>query len=328
MPGASTRKDHVKRDLLIAVAAIVVVLIAAFALSALSRDLPLTPSEPYRPETAAAAGQPHPDDTVVMRVNGEPVTEREFNAFLESAPAEARPFYASPAGRRAIADELVKLKALEQEARRLGVTDDPAVRTEVDISRSQIIAARALEKLVDERSDQMVAAEFQKERASSVTLRHILIAYEGSAVPPRTGGPAPSPEVAMNQAREIAKRIRAGAEFEEMARAESDDRQTAEQGGLLGPARPEQLPQEIASIVQNLQPGEISDPVRTQFGIHIFKAEPPSIEELRPMLRQRVRQQVAEETLARLQKEAEVELEPKFFPDAPQARSPNRKRSR
>jgi peptidyl-prolyl cis-trans isomerase C len=86
---------------------------------------------------------------------------------------------------------------------------------------------------------------------------------------------------------------------------------------MIGPAKPDQLPPDIASVVSKLQPGQMSDPVKTQFGVHIFKVEQPSLEDLRPMLTQRVRQQVAEEEVKRLQGAAKVDLDAKFFPPAP-----------
>lgn len=317
-----------KRDLLIAVIAVVVVVAVSYGIAAVTPDLPLSPSQPFVASQKKTPRKIAADDKVVMRVNGEPITEREFAAFVESAPEEARPFYASPAGRRALADELVKLKALEQEAERLGLTEEPEVRTQIDMARAQIAASRALEKLADERLEQRMQAEYEKEKASSFLLRHILIAYAGGAVPARGGRAAPSREEAMQKAQALVTRLRAGAEFADVARAESDDEQSAQQGGALGPARPEMLPPDIAKVVQALKPGEISQPVPTQFGIHIFKIDEPSLEELRPMLRQRIRAQAAEEELKRLQQQANVELDPSFFGKPPAAQpAPNTKGS-
>jgi peptidyl-prolyl cis-trans isomerase C len=254
-----------------------------------------------------------------MRVNGDPITEREFNVFLQNAPAEGRQFYASPAGRRALADELVKLKVLEQEGRRLGISDDPDVKLQIEMARAQITAARALEKLASQKTDERIRAEYEKEKGSSVNLRHILFAYQGGAVPARGGAQAPPVEVAMQKAQAAAAKLKGGADFAQLARTESDDEQSGPQGGMIGPAKPDQLPPDIAAVVGKLKPGQMSDPVKTQFGVHIFKVEQPSLEDLRPMLTQRVRQQVAEEEVKRLQGSAKVDLEPKFFPPAPTA---------
>lgn len=303
-----------KKDIVIAAVAVVIVIAVAFGLAALRPGQGASTSSVDKdPAAAKALGS----DNVVMRVNGDPITEREFNLFLQNAPAEGRQFYGSPAGRRALADELVKLKVLEQEAKRLGITDDPEVKAQIEMARAQITAARALEKLANQKTDERIGAEYEKEKASAISLRHILIAYQGGAVPARRGAEPPTEQAAMAKANQLAAKLRAGADFAETARAESDDEQSGANGGMIGPAKPDQLPPDIASVVSRLKPGQMSDPVKTQFGVHIFKVEQPSLEDLRPMLSQRIRQQVAEEEVKRLQGGAKIDLDPKFFPPAP-----------
>ena len=305
-----------KKDIVIAAVAVVIVVAVAFGLAALRPNVSSTSSSAEKDDAATKALG---SDNVVMRVNGDPITEREFNLFLQNAPAEGRQFYGSPAGRRALADELVKLKVLEQEGGRLGIPDDPETKIQIAMARAQITAARALEKIASQKTDDRIRAEYEKEKGSSVSLRHILFAYQGGAAPARGGQPAPTEAVAMQKATAVAAKLRGGADFAATARAESDDEQSGANGGMIGPAKPDQLPPDIAAVVSKLQPGQMSDPVKTQFGVHIFKVEQPSLEDLRPMLTQRVRQQVAEEEVKRLQGAAKVDLDPKFFPPQPAA---------
>ena len=302
-----------KKDIIIAAVAVVIVVAVAFGLAALRPNQSTTSASTKDPAVASALGS----DNVVMRVNGEAITERDFNLFLQNAPAEGRQFYGSPAGRRALADELVKLKVLEQEAKRMGLTDDPEVKAQIEMARAQITAARALEKLANEKTDERIGAEYEKEKSSTLSLRHILFAFQGGAVPARRGMQAPSEAEAMQRANTIAAKLRGGADFAETARAESDDEQSGPNGGMIGPAKPDQLPEDIAAVVSKLKPGQMSNPVKTHFGIHIFKVEQPSLEDLRPMLTQRIRQQVAAEEVKRLQGGAKVDLDPKFFPPPP-----------
>lgn len=308
-----------KKDIFAAAVAIVIVGGICFGLAAVRPDLPPTPSQPFTPAAGTAAKKKvGANETVVMRVNGEPITEREFNAFLTQAPAQMQPFYASPQGRRMLADELVKLKALEQEAARLGLENDPETSTRIDMMRTNILAGMALRKLVGAADDKKLRAEYEKERGNleTVELSHILIAYQGGQIPPRTGQAPPLPQ-AMAKAMSLMARLKAGADFAQLASRESDDVNTAREGGSLGPVGAGALPQELEGPVMTLQPGQISDPLRSQFGIHIFKAGQRSsqpFEQLREALAARVERQEAEAAVIRLSQSAKVDLDPKFFP--------------
>jgi len=312
----------VRKDILIAVVAVLVIAAVAFGLSTVSRDLPLTPSAPVQAEKTSEK-KVAATDKIVMHVNGEPVTEREFAAFLAAAPQQARALYASPAGRRAIAGEMVKVKVLEQEARRRGIDKDPEVQTQANFMRAQIEAGRALEKIIEERSEQKIRAQYAAQKNNWFVLRHIAIAYQGSQIPPRSQQqPAPTPQQAMAKAQDIVKRLRAGADFTRAAVAESDDVQSAQQGGVLGPVTPDRLG-DLGPAVAKLPIGQISDPVQSPLAVHIFRKDEASIEDLRPALLQEVRQQVAQEEIARLEKSAKVDLDPKFFPEPPKGSAPN-----
>jgi peptidyl-prolyl cis-trans isomerase C len=305
-----------KKDIAITLIVVVVVAAVAFVLSRKSRGLPLTPSSPFSGAATTDAATKS-DDKVVMHVNGEPITEREFNTLAAAAPEQSRGFYATPAGRRAMADELVKLKALQQEGERMKIADDPSVKTQLEMTRGQIIAGRTLEKLVEKRAEPMILKAFEEQKGKAMSLRHIAVAYAGGQIPGRDPNAKLSVDQAMAKARGIVTQLRGGMDFGATAAAVSDDTQSAQNGGLLGPVQPEQLPPDIAAVVSKMKAGEISEPVKTQFAIHIFKTEQPTLQDLRPMLTQQVKQQAAKEEMDRLQKASKVELDPKFFPPAP-----------
>jgi len=312
-----------KKDLVIALLVVLLVAGLTFALDRVRPDLPLTPSQPFEAAAPGVAKTSVKEGKVVMRVNGEPVTESEFNAFAQSVPEEQRAFLASnPQGKRMLANEIVKLKMLEQEASRLGVQADPEVKTQIDMTNAQIMATRALEKIVKPKLEAYVRAEFEKERKDTINLRHIVVAYAGGQIPARDGSARP-PAQALLKATEIAKRLRGGgADFATLARAESDDQQSAPNGGSLGAVNRAQLPPEIASVIAKLQPGQVSDPVRTPLGVHIFRSDAPSLDEMRPALMRRAQQQVVMETMEALQKQAKVDLDPGFFPPAQPSPAP------
>ncbi len=295
-----------------AVIAVLLTAVACFALAEIRPDFPLTPSQPF----TAAKGTVAPTKKtgkIVMHVNGEPVTEAEFNAFAEDAPAEQRMFLVSSAeGRRVLANEIVKLKMLEMEGRRLGLANDPEVRTQMEKMQSQLFAGRALEALVKQKVEGRILAEYEKQKSNAIALKHIVFAYAGGQLPPR-GGAALTAEQATQKAAQVAAQLRGGADFATLARTESDDQQSAQNGGSLGATTRQSLPPEIASAVGNLQPGQITDPVRTAYGVHIFRVDIPSLDELRPALTRQVQEEAVRETLNGLQQSAKVDLDPAFF---------------
>ena len=94
-------------------------------------------------------------------------------------------------------------------------------------------------------------------------LAHILISTPEAASPEQI-------QEARKRTDDILARLRAGADFEQMAIAESDGRQ-ALSGGDLGWRKTGQLPSFFSDVVGQLQVGQISDPIRSPSGFHIVK---------------------------------------------------------
>jgi peptidyl-prolyl cis-trans isomerase C len=312
-----------KRDLPLSVIAVAAALAICFGLAKMRPDYAPTKSQPFSLDKAAPnpAAKPAPGSGhVIMRVNGEPVTEREFQTYLSGAPEQMQQMLGSAQGRRVMADQIVKLKALEQKAREMGLDRDPELTSRLDAERSNMLANAALRKLVGNDEQRLREAyEKNKTQMETVDLSHILIAYQGGQAPAR-GGNAPSREQAMQKANAIEMALQKGAPFAAIARQASDDTASAERGGELGPIGRDALPPEIGNAVFALKPGEVSKPVMSQYGIHIFKAgkrQSPSFEQVKPMLQQQMQQQLIGETVDKLAKGANVYLDPSFFGPEP-----------
>ena len=77
-----------------------------------------------------------------------------------------------------------------------------------------------------------------------------------------------------NLLKSIKKKILSGENtFEEMALQHSQDPSVKNAGGSLGFVKRGTLVTEFESVAFNLKPGEISDPVKTQFGFHIIETQ-------------------------------------------------------
>jgi peptidyl-prolyl cis-trans isomerase C len=307
----------VQKDLTVAFVAALVVAGVCYGLAQGHPYVPPPPSPASSPAKTNGPAAPRPNDRVVMHVNGEPVTEREFNAFRAQAPEQMQQLYMAPEGRRMLAQEIVKFKALEQEGRRLGIDKDPETVGRIDMARSNIIAGFTLKKLVAAPDEARLRAEYDKEKHNLETqqLSHILIAYQGGSVPPRQGAPLSQVD-AMKKAAAIEAALGRGISFEQIARSDSDDTGSAANGGSLGPVSPGALPPELQGVVATMKDGGISKPVKSSFGIHIFKSgarQGRPFEELKPAFAAKIQRQEAEVMVGKLQKNAKVELDPTFF---------------
>lgn len=313
-----------KKDLVIAVVAIAVIAALAFGLDHMRPPYKPTPSEPYAaPLSATTPGVPAasgPASHVVMRVNGEPVSEEEFTAAFAQLPEQLQQQFASEGGKQALAERIVRLKLLEQEGRKQGFDKDPKVSALVAFSRTNAVADATFQKMQKPASEAGVKKFYDENRAKleSIELNHILIAYKGGEAPPRDGQPL-TQEEAMRKAQAIRAKLAQGADFAEMAKQYSDDAGSLTRGGTLGEVGRGMLPPELDKIVFDLPVGQVSQPVPSRYGIHIFKvthkqAQPN--EQVRGMIQQRVAQQEVMEKIEAMRKSAKIDFDPKFFPNA------------
>ena len=75
-----------------------------------------------------------------------------------------------------------------------------------------------------------------------------------------------------DEAKKLIAQIKAGAKFEDLAKKNSKDTGSAENGGDLDWAKPATYVPEFSTALQGLKKGEMTDtPVKTQFGYHIIR---------------------------------------------------------
>jgi peptidyl-prolyl cis-trans isomerase C len=311
-----------RKDIVIAIAGIAIVAAICFGLAIWKSDM--KPFSSLRSSTASTSSTSTiGPDHVIMHVNGDAVTEAEFAAAYSQLPQEMQQQFASEAGKQAFAEQMVRLKILEQEGRKMGVEKDPKVAGQLAADHTNIIAAAAAQKLLPPPNPAAVQKFYDENKRNfeATELSHILVAYEGGAVPPRNGKPL-SQRDALKKAQAISQQAKAGADFAKLARELSDDASSAEKGGVLGPFSPGMLPPEIESHVTQLQPGQVSDPVPSRYGVHIFKVGAHTsqpLDQVRPAITRRVQQQATLDKVEQMRKAAKVDFDPKFFPEAAKA---------
>ena len=260
-----------------------------------------------------------PPDRVVVAVGDWTITAAQFDQIIDALPEQYRAV-ARGSGRKQFADNVVRIAVLAQEGKRRKLDESPVYRTQSMFQDTNILANMTYEEIgkntkLDE-ADVRKYFEAHKAEFEQVHARHILIRVQGSPSPVRPGQKDLTDAEALAKAQDLRKRIQAGEDFAQLAKRESDDTGSGANGGDLGSFRRGQMVPTFEQAAFAMQPGDLSDPVKSQFGYHLIKVEATeskSFEEVRPELERRMRPEQAQKTLEELQKKSQVVLDPDFF---------------
>ena len=209
---------------------------------------------------ALLAGSPvrAADDPVLAKVNGSEIRQSDVAlAEEELAPSLQQ---MDPATKKDnVLSFLIDLKIVAKAAedKKLENTDDFKKRLAFTRSRllmDNLLATEgkaattdeAMKKVYEEASKQITGEQ-------EVHARHILVESE-------------------DEAKAVKAELDKGADFAELAKKKSKD-PGASDGGDLGFFTKEQMVPEFSAVAFALEPGKISDPVKSQFGWHIIKVE-------------------------------------------------------
>jgi peptidyl-prolyl cis-trans isomerase C len=115
-----------------------------------------------------------------------------------------------------------------------------------------------------------------------------------------------------DEAKAIKAELEKGADFAELAKKKSKD-PGASDGGDLGFFTKEQMVPEFSAVAFALEPGKISDPVKSQFGWHIIKVEEkrsrkaPDFDQVKSQIETYVTRKAQADYVAKLREAAKVE---------------------
>jgi peptidyl-prolyl cis-trans isomerase C len=242
--------------------------LALSATVALAQDKPAAAPAPAAPTTAG-------DDPVVISAPGVQVHKSEFENALKTLPAEYQQFAQGP-GKKQFAEDYVRMKLLAAQGIQAGLDKDPEVVSQLALMRENLVANAELKKLdaAVKLTDADLKAYYDTHKSDyeQVHARHILIAFKGSPAA-QQGKPELTDEQAKAKAEEIRKQLLAGANFEELAKKESDDTGSGSHGGDLGSFGHNQMVPEFEKAAFEAKVGEITPVVKTQYGYHIIKVE-------------------------------------------------------
>jgi peptidyl-prolyl cis-trans isomerase D len=164
---------------------------------------------------------------------------------------------------------------------------------ELEISEEQVaefVVAQPerLAREYEQRSDQY----HEPERARA---RHILIKVDPDAEPELE-------QAARDRADQALERLRGGEDFAAVAAEVSEDAGSKDKGGDLGFFGRDQMVKPFEDAAFSLEPGVLSEPIRSPFGFHILRVEERTAEQTRAL--QDVQEELAREILAKEAAEA------------------------
>jgi parvulin-like peptidyl-prolyl isomerase len=272
---------------------------------------PPAPTAPPGPPVPAAL------DPVVLTIGTQTLTQSQFEQILSTLPAQTKATAQTPAGRRQLADQLAELMMMAQEARARKLDQDRDVQTRMKLVTDQTLANAEYQAL-GKPDDAALHAYYDahKDDMAEVHARHILIRFKGSKVPLRLNEKDLTEEEALAKAQEVRAEIVAGAKFEEVAKAESDDVGSGENGGDLDPFTKGKMVPQFEAAAFALPIGQLSDPVKSDFGYHLILVEsrkPKSLADATPEILQKIGPEQAKKGLEELKKKTPVVYNDTYF---------------
>ena len=250
----------------------------------------------------------------VAKVNGADITsaelafaEAEVGAEIAGLPPESR--------RRVLVEYLIEAHLFADEASKDNLTAGKEFQDRLAYYKLRAMRDAFYEKKVRGGVSEAQARAAYDEQVGKlkpepeVHARHILVKTE-------------------EEAKDIVKQLRAGADFNELAKKSSDGG-SAHSGGDLGYFSRGQMVKSFEDAAFALEPGQISDPIKSEFGWHVIKVEDkrnkpaPSFEEVKDQISASLVQAQLKDTVQKLRASAKVEvLDPelkKAMDDEPQA---------
>lgn len=248
---------------------------------------------------APNASRAEDSDPVVARANGIDIRQSDL-ALAEEDIGSAMPQMGPEQKRDYLITYLADVIILAQAADQHQLANRSDVKQRIEFERHKALmeallqdagkAAQtddAMHKVYDEAIKQTPSNE------EEVHARHILVATEG-------------------EAKDVEAQLKNGADFVKLAKEKSKDPGAAE-GGDLGYFTKDQMVPEFAEAAFKLDKGQVSDPVKTQFGWHIIKVEDkrikptPTYDQVKGQLQNYVARRAQAELVDNLRKSATIE---------------------
>lgn len=259
---------------------------------------PPAPATP--PATTAAPAPPMDPNQVIAKVGDEEIHASDLADAMKALPEQLQavpPAMLYPM----LLDQLVDRKIIVLAAKKQGLEKDPNVQRAIARASDTVLQNALLTRdIAPTLTDDAVKARYQKDYANKpgeeeVRAEHILVADEAKA-------------------KDIIAQLEKGADFAQLAKANSTDPSAAQNNGELGWFKKGDMLPEFSTAAFALKPGEFTHtPVKTRFGWHVIKLEerrtapPPPFDQVRDEIRQQLIQEGVQKVLTAAKEGVKVE---------------------
>ncbi len=268
------------------------------SLAAMAALLLLLPAAAGCSKDSSSEPRASASDPVVARVNGVDIKQSDLALAEEDLGADAQT--ASPEAKREhLISYLADIILVTQAADKKNLADNPEFKRRLAFLRKKLLMGYELQEeaksaLTDEALHQTYdEAVKSMDGQEEVRARHILVDSE-------------------DEAKALLDQIKGGADFATLAKEKSKDPGAAE-GGDLGYFTKDQMVPEFAEVAFKMYPGQLSNPVKTQFGWHIIKVEdkrakhPPEFEKVKPQIEAYLARKSQTDFITKLRQDAKIE---------------------
>lgn len=194
----------------------------------------------------------------IFTIDKEPVDVADFEYIYKKNNINNKADY-SKASLQEYLDLFINFKLKVKEAEANDMDNNPAILDELQSYEDQLFESYLDKKIMDN-----LTAEAYKRSMEDVQIGHIFVSYDPN-----------SPESiaeSKNTLDKVYALLQKGESFEELAKVYSMDKNTRENGGVLGYFTSLQIAYKpLEDAAYNLKKGEFSTPIKTEAGYHIVK---------------------------------------------------------
>lgn len=251
---------------------------------------------------AAAADDKAPasPDKVIATIDGKPITEGDL-AVAESEIGSDMGTMPGPQKRASLLEFLIDNQLFAEAAEKDKLDQSADFQTRLTYLKRRALRELYFEKVIKTGVTDADARKIYDEQVKllkpeeEVSARHILVDTEA-------------------EAKALKEKIDKGADFAQLAKENSKDPGSKDDGGNLGYFGHGQMVPQFEEVVFKLKKGEVSDPVKTQFGWHLVKLEdrrvkqPPAFDIVKDRIIQSLLLRKAQQTAVLLRSGAKVDV--------------------